>query len=328
MSTGTNKERILQNNSLVNNNNTKISNISVKVNKLSGLSKTEYDACLEIADSIEIGVDYSGTTATADDILEGKIAYANGERLVGTLKENNSNATLEGSIGAGAWNGPAGITKLITKIDAHLSTGTDASYAFRQCEKLVEIPKNLNTSNAKNMSNMFLGCKSLVKVEQTETCLNTNKATNMTSMFQACDKLTTISDLYLPELQTMNSMFKYSGNLTTIGRLYVPKLTDLTEMFWNNTYLRNLGGWIDLGKGYTQKTEYYAPYTLALTTSTNITYESLMNVINGLYDLNLTYDVANGGTLYRQKLELTSTCKNRLSAEDIAIAEAKGWTVV
>lgn len=328
MSTGNNKERIIQNNSLMERNNSKISIITNKVNELSGLTALEYDACLTIADSIETEIDYSGTTATADDIVEGKIAYANGERLVGTLKENNSNTTINGTLGAGAWNGAAGISKLITKIDYELTVGSDASYSFRQCEKLVEIPKYLNTKNTKNMSNMFLGCKALVKVEQTETSLNMDKVTTAASMFQTCDKLTTIGDLYMPELQTMNSMFKYGGSMTTIGRLYVPKVIDLTEMFWSNTSLRNLGGWIDLGKGYTQKTEYYAPYTLDISTSTYITYESLMNVINGLYDLNITYDVANGGTLYRQKLVLNSTCKSRLSTEDIAIAEAKGWTII
>ena len=52
-----------------------------------------------------------------------------------------------------------------------------------------------------------------------------------------------------------------------------------------------------------------------------------MNVINNLYDLNLTYDVANGGTLYAQSLVLGSTNMDKLTAEEIAIATAKGWNV-
>jgi hypothetical protein len=52
-----------------------------------------------------------------------------------------------------------------------------------------------------------------------------------------------------------------------------------------------------------------------------------MNVINNLYDLNLTYDVANGGTLYTQKLTLGSTNLAKLTADEIAIATSKGWTV-
>jgi hypothetical protein len=66
---------------------------------------------------------------------------------------------------------------------------------------------------------------------------------------------------------------------------------------------------------------------LNLSTCTALTHDSLINVINGLYDLNLTYDVANGGTLYTQTLNLGSTNKAKLTAEEIAIATAKGWTV-
>ena len=290
----------------------------------------DYQENLVLAQSIGFPeVAYEGTTATEEDILEGKTAYSNGKFIEGTMLINNNNAMIKSAtLPTGASNGPSGIERLIQSIDASITAGSDASYGFRNCAELIEIPKNLNTKNTRNMNSMFVGCKALKEVHQTETSLNMDKVTNASCMFQTCEKLDTVGDLHLPELQYMGSMFKYCYNLVTIGKLYVPKVIDLTEVFWNNTYLRNLGGWIDLGKGYTQKTEYYKPYTLSLTTSTAITHESLMNVINGLYDLNLTYDVANGGTLYRQKLELSSTCKSRLSAEDIAIAEAKGWTIV
>lgn len=46
----------------------------------------EYEACLTLANSIENLEDYNNTTATAEDILEGKTAYSNGEKLVGTYK--------------------------------------------------------------------------------------------------------------------------------------------------------------------------------------------------------------------------------------------------
>ena len=84
---------------------------------------------------------------------------------------------------------------------------------------------------------------------------------------------------------------------------------------------------INLGKGFYQKTTNYNDYTLRLSSSSQLTRDSLMSVINNLYDLNLTYDVANGGTLYSQQLVLGSTNLAKLTAEEIAIATNKGWTV-
>lgn len=57
---------------------------TVKAADITTLS--EYEACLTLANSIEDLEDYTDTTATAEDIREGKIAYVNGERVVGTLK--------------------------------------------------------------------------------------------------------------------------------------------------------------------------------------------------------------------------------------------------
>ena len=88
----------------------------------------------------------------------------------------------------------------------------------------------------------------------------------------------------------------------------------------------NLQFGYNLGKSYTENSDNYYEYTLALS-SNDITTSSLMSIINGLYDLNLTYDVANGGTLYTQKLVLGATNLAKLTAEEISLATAKGWTV-
>lgn len=57
--------------------------------------------------------------------------------------------------------------------------------------------------------------------------------------------------------------------------------------------------------------------------ATGLTHESLMNIINNLYDLNLTYNVAGGGTLYTQKLVIGEENIAKLTADEIAIATAK-----
>ena len=91
--------------------------------------------------------------------------------------------------------------------------------------------------------------------------------------------------------------------------------------------LTNLIFGTNLGKGYTQKTSNLNEYCCGLSFVSLLNHESLMDVINKLYDLNLTYDVANGGTLYTQQLMLGSTNLAKLTPEEIAIATNKGWTV-
>ena len=74
-------------------------------------------------------------------------------------------------------------------------------------------------------------------------------------------------------------------------------------------------------------------YKLDLSASTNLTYESLINIVNNLYDLNITYGVydADGnpgsGTLVRQALVLGSTNLAKLTDEETAIATNKGWNL-
>lgn len=91
--------------------------------------------------------------------------------------------------------------------------------------------------------------------------------------------------------------------------------------------MTNLKSFKNLGKAYTSKTQNYSNYKLDLSKSTKLTHESLIDVINNLYDLNLTYNVANGGTLYRQSLVLGSTNLAKLTEDEIAIATNKGWNV-
>lgn len=99
------------------------------------------------------------------------------------------------------------------------------------------------------------------------------------------------------------------------------------DAYYNSGDFIEFSGIPNLGKAYTQQTANYANYTLDLSESTRLTYNSLMNVINGLYDLNLTYNVAGGGTLYTQQLVLGSTNLAKLTDDEIAIATNKGWTV-
>ena len=177
----------------------------------------------------------------------------------------------------------------------------DCQYFQNMCEnssKLTEIPY-FDMSNCTSIYSMFKGCSNLTTIPK----YNIASATSTRQMFSGCSKLVEV-----PELDLSSSF-------------------QINEMFYNCTALTTMGGLKNVGKGFTQKSNNYSTYTLDLHYSTKLTHDSLMNVINNLYDLNLTYDVANGGTLYTQQLVLGAENIAKLSSDEINIAVSKGWVV-
>ena len=93
-------------------------------------------------------------------------------------------------------------------------------------------------------------------------------------------------------------------------------------MLYECRLLKNLGGFENLGMAYEiDKSANYSDYTLNLRDSKNLTHESLMNVINNLYDIKTKGCNA-------QKLILGTTNINKLTSEEIAIATEKGFSVL
>lgn len=138
-----------------------------------------------------------------------------------------------------------------------------------------------------------------------------------------------ISSWNCPTLTSISSAWNNCVELQEldISGLSCEKLTNVSSAWSSCNKLTTLRFMNNFGRAFTQKSANYSNYTVNLSSCTNLTKESLMDVINKLYDLNLTYDVANGGTLYTQKLTIGETNLAKLTAEEIAIATNKGWTV-
>lgn len=172
------------------------------------------------------------------------------------------------------------------------SSATDMSGMFDTCYSLKEVPL-LNTQNVTNMSIMFQNCLTLVKVPQ----LDTSSLTNASYMFNNCKSLKNMPLLDFSTVTNVEGVCVDCANLT------------------------NFGGFKDLGEAYsTSQSATYSRYKLAFNQSTKLTHDSLMNVINNLYD------IATKGC-NTQGLILGNTNLAKLSADEIAIATAKGWTV-
>ena len=172
----------------------------------------------------------------------------------------------------------------------------------------------IDTSDYTIMSSMFSSYTSLTTIP----LLDTNKVTNMNTMFFACSSLTTIPQLDTSNVTDMNFMFNGCSSLTTIPQLDTSKVTNMNFMFNGCSSLTTLGGFTNLGQAYsTTQSANYSNYTLILSSSTKLTHDSLMNVINNLYD------IASKG-IKTQQLVLGSKNLAKLTAEEIAIATEKG----
>ena len=177
---------------------------------------------------------------------------------------------------------------------------------FYGCYSLTSIPQ-LDTSNVKSMFEAFYGCRSLTSIPQ----LDTSNVTSMEEMFQNCSSLTYIPQLDTSNVTTMKYMFSMCRSLRSIPQLDTSNVTTMQSIFMMTSYedilnLTYLGGFKNLSISVTSNFLEKCP---------NLTVESLMNVINNL------------ATVSGQTLKFGSTNLKKLTAEQIAVATAKGWTL-
>lgn len=193
----------------------------------------------------------------------------------------------------------------------------DMEIMFNDCSLLETIPK-LETGNVTNMNGMFKGCSSLKQIP----LLNTKSCNLMQEMFSGCSSITEIPELDTSNIISMWEMFFKCTSLTTVPMLDASKIINVYNMFNNCSSLVTLGGLKNLGMSYqTNWIDNVYLATLNLSDSPLLTHDSLMNVINNLYDI-------KSKGVKTQTLQLGDTNKAKLTAEEIAIATNKGWNVI
>ena len=194
------------------------------------------------------------------------------------------------------------------------SNVTNMNFVFQGCGNLKAIPL-LNTSNVVSMIGMFQNCYNL----QAIPLLNTSNVTDMSSIFSSCSSLQTIPAIDTSSATSMRQMFyKFDGikTLVSLPKFNCQKVTDMYRYFSyyddGMSALTDVGGWENL------KCDWNDNY--GLKTCPNLTYQSCINILNGLYDF-----VRNGEST-------TKTLKvhpNFLTTvgDEISIGTAKGWVI-
>lgn len=198
-----------------------------------------------------------------------------------------------------------------------------------------------------NMNSVFDGCRNLEELDLTN--MNTSNVTTMENMFRNCFALKNIKgleDFDVSNVTTMRNMFYYCQSLTRLDlSKWNPKnLTDMYYCFYDMdklTYL-DISSW-DLSNitngsniigGYGTMSnltdvKFGKNWKLNITTymfsrSPNLTVESLLSIIDGLYDF-----TGNGETPTSSQgnCQLGTTNLNKLTDEQKAVAINKGWTL-
>lgn len=188
---------------------------------------------------------------------------------------------------------------------------------FQYCTNLKTIPL-LDTSNNTEINYMFRDCSSLTSIP----LINISKCKQMQHTFSGCSSLTEIPQLDTSNINSFYNSFGGCTNLITVPKLNASKAIYMINVFNGASNLTNFGGFENLGQAYlTTASENNSNYELYLSSCTNLTHDSLMNVINNLYDIK-TKGCKN------QKLNLGTTNLAKLTEEEIAIATNKGWNVV
>ena len=215
-------------------------------------------------------------------------------------------------------------TTVPTEIIPYLEAQTDLSSMFYHCQNLQTVPL-FDTSSVTTMENIFSYCQNL----QTVPLFDTSSVTSTSYMFNYCEALQTVplfdtrnvndmrymffncqKILKIPLLETSNvtgmgGMFQACYSLQTIPLLNFSNVNSVRFTFTDCTSLTNLGGLTGL------------KLSLDLSSSSKLTVDSVMNVINTAADM----------TSSPKTLTLHKNVFNKLSQEQIATATAKGWNI-
>ena len=269
---------------------------------------------------------YANKIGEISQTITGKWVVPNGFAIA--LKHNNTTMPIEGNLDVTSWDfsqltdmqkffSDGGKNLIADDID--VSNVTNMNSLFQNVSYTTTVSmKNWDVRNVTDMGLLVQGCPKLVKINLTGW-LTSSKLKNIRNIFSNCNELTQIKGIENWDVSGVNNMYYAFSDLGEITDINISGW-DFSSLDYNNHYgiLSNCPKLIHLNFGYNMK------YQLTLIDSTNLSVDSLLSVINGLYDF-----VGNNETpkSSQGKLYLGSTNLAKLTDEQKAIATNKGWTL-
>lgn len=129
----------------------------------------------------------------------------------------------------------SGCTALITAPSFDTSAATTMTATFEGCTALREVP-HYDTRRVNTMESLFSGCQALASIP----ALDTSAVRDMRWMFSGCWALTPVPQLDTRLVETMEGMFSSCYALATIPRLATDSVVSMTSTFSGCYALLNL----------------------------------------------------------------------------------------
>lgn len=193
---------------------------------------------------------------------------------------------------------------------------------FAYCHSLREVTLT-GTSSVENVYNMFSQCYNLI----TAPYFDTSSVTTMERMFEWCSSLVNVPLYDTSSVESMQNMFEECYCLTTFPQFDTSSVTNLSLGFMMNLrYLPELDAssvtfpvqvntpslQVGVLSGISVDISYNSPGNRGATLGR----QAIIDIFNGLANASATIDVRN------------NYGAADLTAEDLAIATDKGWTVL
>ena len=188
----------------------------------------------------------------------------------------------------------------------------DEKFLFRGAQ-FTKIPEWADIDGIENMSSFFESCSKLTEMRW----FDASRTTNMSSAFRYCSAIVSFPPLNTIRVEIMNEMLDACTNLVSVPPLDARSRNNTTGIFgtWTLNKLTDFGGLIGL------KTSMNG--TDSFNRTPNLTYESCINILNGLYDF-----TGNGETPTSNegKLKVHSNFLSTVG-DEISIGTDKGWII-